>query len=282
MILSNSVGRGSFLGNEFNARPYWNMAISLSPKYTISKEHKLSTMLNIAFNTNLVDNADTTTVTPQETNLSDLSLTLSWGSFVDIKKGLFKLSTYARVYFPTSKVSQFSNRILSTRVSLSASSKPLSWLSVGYQFYPTKYFSKYTNKVLDLSEFDFPVPSRSGGSEDLGSDQIALGSQVSNFSLGHHAWTEFSFLKDFSAGVHFYYTQVFGYDNFEIDELSSKNAVAGRSYADVMVGTIELGYEINKHLSVALGTTVEQSPKTADNQDICFPFWDTTNGAANR
>ncbi|HIA00629.1 MAG TPA: hypothetical protein EYN66_01730 [Myxococcales bacterium] len=205
VTLSNSVGRGSFLGNEFNARPYWNMAISLSPKYTISKEHKLTTSLNIGFNTNLVDNADTSTMTPQETNLSDISMSLSWGSFVDIKKGLFKLSTYARVYFPTSKVSQFSNRILATRVSLSATSKPLSWLSVGYQFSPTKFFSKYTNKVLDLSEFDFPVPSRAGGAEALGSEQLALGSQVSSFSLSHHTWTSFSFLKKFNAGVYFYY-----------------------------------------------------------------------------
>lgn len=282
LVLSNALGRGSFLGNEFNARPYWNMSLSLSPSYTISKEHKVKASFNIGINKNLVDNADTLTATAKETNLTDISLTVSWGSFVNLKDGLFKLSAYARAYFPTSKISQFMNRMLATRLSLAASSKPVSWMSFGYQFYPTKYFNKYTNQVVDLSDFDLPLPVREGGAEDLGSELLATGGQVYEFALGHHAWTTFSFLSDFNLDIHFYYTQLFGYDDFELDEFSSSNAIAGRSYVDIMTGIIELGYKISDNLSVALGTTVEQTPKTSDNQDIRFPFWDTTNGASNR
>ena len=41
VLLSNSVGRGTFIGDEFNARPSWNMLLSVRPKFTISKKHNL-------------------------------------------------------------------------------------------------------------------------------------------------------------------------------------------------------------------------------------------------
>jgi hypothetical protein len=49
-----------------------------------------------------------------------------------------------------------------------------------------------------------------------------------------------------------------------------------------MAGSLEVGVEVIDELSVAIGTLVQQAPKTADNRKFRFPFWDTTNGADNR
>ena len=159
---------------------------------------------------------------------------------------------------------------------------PLDWMSLTYGFSATKNFNEYTNSVGDVDEFDFPLPSRAGGSEGVSEGLVATGKQITEWSLMHQVGLGFSFLEDFSVDVVWYYYQNFTYQSFELDELSSVNAVGGRGYSDLMVGVIEVGYSVTDYLSLSLGTLVEQTPKTADNQNFRFPFWDTTNGADNR
>ena len=63
---------------------------------------------------------------------------------------------------------------------------------------------------------------------------------------------------------------------------AAEAAQSGRGRTDVMAGSLEVGVEVIDELSVAIGTLVQQAPKTADNRKFRFPFWDTTNGADNR
>ena len=72
------------------------------------------------------------------------------------------------------------------------------------------------------------------------------------------------------------------YQRFPADALSSPYAQESRGLSDSMVGSLEFSVEVLDQLSVGVGTLVEQTPKTLDNERFRFPFWDTTNGAANR
>jgi len=282
VLLSNSVGRGTFIGDEFNARPSWNMLLSVRPKFTISKKHNLIMQLRFDMNQTLVDNADTTAAVPNEFLLYDIRLGLYYNNFVDLKDVGLKLSAWGEFFFPTSKLSQLQTKILGLRLGLKTSYKPLDWMSITFSSYATKNFNRYTNYVLDEDDFSIPLVARAGGAESVESGLVANGLAPSEWFVTNAISVGFTFLEKFNATVGWTMLNAFSYADHPIDELSSPHAVAGRGRADLMYGTIEVGYGITDNVSVSLGSTVEQSPKTADNQSFRFPFWDTTNGAANR
>ena len=68
----------------------------------------------------------------------------------------------------------------------------------------------------------------------------------------------------------------------DADLCASPNATAGVGQSDVMWGGLEVSYAVHEYVDLALGSWTEQAPKTADGEAFRFPFWDTTNGAANR
>ena len=82
--------------------------------------------------------------------------------------------------------------------------------------------------------------------------------------------------------IDFEMLHLFSYQAIPLDQYSSPYAQEGRGQTDLMYGTLEVSWEVMEHLSLALGTVVEQTPLTADNTGPRFPWWDTTNGSANR
>ena len=283
LIYENSVGKGSFVGDgEFNDRPYWSMLLSIRPKFTISKAHKVSVGLRQDIDKVIIDNADSANTRNRQTTVYDTRLSVSWGEFAKIEPAFLKFSTTAELFLPTSRNSQMATKYLGTRLYLTAGFEPLSWLSLSYQFAGTKNFNRSNNYVLDPKDFSIAPISRAGGAEALSDGLVATGVSPTEWSIYNRGILELKFLEKFTFTIDFVYTQAWGYQSFPIDELSSPNAKAGRSYSDLTDGTLELNYDVTDYLGVALGTVTEQLPKTSDNKEFRFPFWDTSNGAANR
>ena len=282
VLLSTSVGKGSFIADEYNARPRMSMGLSVRPKFVISKKHKLRLQARVDVNQTLLDNADSTASTDNQFLLYDTRLAVYWTKFAEVESANLSWSTWGELFFPTSKLSQLQTKYLGVRTGLSTKYKPLKWLTLGHTFHVTKNFNKYNNYVLDQSNFSTPLPARAGGAEAVETGLIAIGTSPSEWSLVNGVSAQFTFLKDFNAAIGWTMMNAFSYFDYPKDDLSSPNAIGGRGRSDVMYGNIEFGYKVTKNISLALGTTVSQSPKTSDNESFRFPFWDTTNGASNR
>jgi len=279
--LSTSVGKGSFIADEYNARPSLSMSLSVRPRFVISKKHKLRLQARVDMAQTLVENADSTASQKNQFLLYDARLALYWNEFAKVESANLSWNTWGELFFPTSKFSQLQTKILGVRAGVSTQYKPLKWLTIGHTFYATKNFNQYNTYVLDQADFSSPIPARAGGAESVDTGLVALGISPSEWSVFNVLSVGTKFLDDFSAGMSWTMLNAFSYFDYPKDDLSSPNAIGGRGRSDVMYGNIEFGYKVTKNISLALGTTVTQSPKTSDNKSFRFPFWDTTNGAGN-
>jgi hypothetical protein len=283
VIYENAVGGGSFTAGAAN-NPYYGMSLSIRPRYTILKEHSLTLSARIDISTTIVEPFESSNTEPHDIRVSDARLTLGYGKFVNVGDGLFTMFTSFGLRFPTSLTSQFSHKILSLAGSISAGVKPTEWLSFGVGIGVLKNFNRFTNVVLDASDFSVPIVTRADGNEEVGEALVATGGGISEWIVNPSASVTFTFLEKFSVDIGFSYAAYFQYatDSQKLDEFSSPNATEGRGIAELMTGTIEIGYQVLPYLGLALGTSTDQSPLSSDNSDFRFPFWDTTNGASNR
>lgn len=282
VIYENSLGRGTFLSDEFNRQPYWNMSFSIRPSYKIDPDLGITARMRLDISQNIVENSSSTNTRPHDVQIGDLWLYVSFTDFLKIEPAFLKFSGYAALFLPTSRVSDLTRKIIGTRLSATMAFEPLNFMKLDYSFTATKNFNRYTNSAVDTTDFDFPALSRAAGPEQVTEGLVATGKQITEWALAHRVGLTFTFLDDFAVELHWYYFQNFTYQGFEVDEFSSPHATGGRGYSDLMWGVIEVSYSVTDYLGVALGTLTEQTPKTSDNQDFRFPFWDTTNGSANR
>ena len=284
VIYSHTLGKGTFSATESSdaAQPYYNMAWSLRPTYTISKENKVKLGVRVDFDVDIVENFASSNTRPHDVQLRDIRLYVTWTDFLKIEPAWLSFSGAATIYAPTSRASQITGKILGTRLSTSMKFKPVDWFQFSYGFGFTKNWNKATTGQFNVDEFDAPPQVRANDAADLGDGNISTGTTNTEWSLNHGLGIAFAIPGGVSLDVAWTYYQYFKYGNKAIDEFSSPNAQAGKEITDLMVGTIEVGYSITDYLSLALGTSVEQLPKTDDNASFRFPFWDTTNGLANR
>ncbi len=276
VIYENSVGKGTFSAGEHTRQPYWNMLLSIRPSFELSKEHKVKAWLRLDVNQNIVENFGSANTRPHDVQFGDLRLYVTWAEMV--KVGDLSVSGAATLYFPTSRASDIANRYFATALSTTARYSPASWFTLTYAFGAYKSFNEFT---MGTTQEDIGNPIRISD-PDPGNGATFTGGQNTEWSLSQNVNLGFSFLEKFSFDISWTFYHRFQYTSFEEDELTSPYAQGGKGYNELMVGTLELGYAPLDWLSLALGSTVEQLPKRADNQSINFPFWDTLNGADNR
>jgi len=295
VIYENSLGRGTFSSTATSdiveSDPdfaLWNMSLSIRPNFTISKINKLKAHLRLDLNTNVIEDSTSTNRVPHDVQLGDVRLYVTWGDFLKIDPAFLSFSGSATLYLPTSLLARnLTNLILSSRLAITTKFAPTDWVSFSYNFGAKKNFNKFENMTVDFGTFvdqnGLPagLPTRAGGAEAVAELTAATGVINTEWVLNHSLSLGFSYAK-FSLGFDWVYYQLFKYGSFDKDANSSPHAVAGTGYNDIMYGYIDLGYSITDNLSIALGTVTEQTPKTSDNQDFRFPFWDTTNGSDNR
>jgi len=299
IIYENAVGMGTFTTTGDSAQPSWNMSYSILPSYVVDKKLKMKVGARFDFDHNVVENYASGNTVPNELQFYDIRLFFQQGSIVSLKtdafgplnketgerSAVFDLGYTLQMFLPTSKASQISNKIMGLGLSVAGTFIPTDFMTLSYGFGVTKNFNQYTQQALDTSNFSAPLPSRAGGVEQLADGLVALGGSNLELSVSHDLSLGFAWpvgLGDMGLTIGWTYFQSFTYANNTKDEFASVNAQAGRGYTDLMRGVFELSWDPIPQFGVALGWLVDQTPKTSDNEDFRFPWWDTTNGADNR
>lgn len=282
MILESSVGRSAFNGTEFDRQTSWNVLVSLQPTWQLDASRELTVGLRFDADMNLVESALSSSTYPHQVRPSDLLLTVDAGKLMGFESARLSLGGSAYVALPTSRYSRFSGKTLGLHGGLAATWTPWSTLEVSYGAGITKSFHRYGSAVLDAGDFTLPPLSRTAGPEQVAEGLTATGEGVDSFVVDHGPSVSFTFVETLTASVALELIHAFRGQSFPDDALTSPYADPGRGQTDIMYGSMELSWQALEPLSLALGTLVEQAPKTADNTGFRFPFWDTTNGADNR
>ena len=273
-----SVGAGTFTPGPA-ARPYVNLLTKVSASYTFEAPG-LVLSGSLSVNVNAVENVDSGGTVPHQVMLSDLKLSLETDGLLAF--GPVEITPELGLSLPTSLNSWHVGKIAGLKLGKTTTWSPLAWLDLDLRASLTKNFNLYTNAVLDADNFDIAPLSRAGGAEDLAEGRVATGGGVTSWFAVWGMGVTFTALEALTFWIDFEMLHLFSYDAIPLDAYSSPYAHEGRGQSDLMYGTIEVAYEVIEGLTLALGTMVEQTPMSDDNSAHRFPWWDTTNGSANR
>jgi|GEM_PF-1774432 len=291
ILLSNMVGTGTFLEGPAQ-RPYYNMLVALRPHVLLNEEFSILARAYVGFNINVVENADSLNTYAHQPQMEDVRLGVSLGPYQAAKfdtwpssssPASLSVTTWFDFVFPSSLQSQLATQLVGLRLGGMVSFNPFDWLEIGYSLGVTKNFNSYPNTVIDERDFDTPPRARAGDPAGIDTFLIATGNGATEWGVSNTAYLSFYFLERLTLYFGFSMTHAFTYlRDIPKDGLSSPYAEANRGQTDLMQGIIELSVVVHKHLSVALGTLTLQAPYAPDNTTLRSPFWDATNGSANR
>ncbi|MEZ4267624.1 MAG: hypothetical protein R3F39_14695 [Myxococcota bacterium] len=281
-VLETSVGRGTFIRDDVVRRPLATLYVSVRPEARFGPRRSVAVGLGFDFDVNLVENADSESTRPRQVRAGDLELFARYDRLAHWERGHLTFGAGASITTPTSLLSRFQTKLFGLGLSTATSWEPLDWLGVSWAFSVTKNFNRYRTAVLRAGAFDIAPPTRAGGAEVVAEGRVATDLGVTSWLVGNALSLDFSFLERFSASVGWELVHAFSYNRYPKDDLAAPAAQGGRGRSDVMAGSVEVGVDIIEHLSVAVGTLVQQAPKSLDNRRFRFPFWDTSNGADNR
>lgn len=281
-VFETSVGRGTFIRDEAVRRPLATLYVSARPEARFGPRRALAIGLGFDFDVNLAENADSESTRPHQVRAGDLEIFARYDDLAHWKRGHLRFGAGLTITTPTSLLSRFQTKLFGLGLSTATRWEPLEWLDVSWSLSLTKNFNRYRTAVLRDGAFDIAPPSRAGGAEVVAEGRTATDLGVTSFLVGNAISLDFSFLKRFSASIGWELVHAFSYNRYPKDALAADAADAGRGRSDVMAASLELGVDLIEHLSVAVGTLVQQAPKSLDNKRFRFPFWDTSNGADNR
>ena len=275
-----SIGAGTFTPGPA-ARPYVNLLTKVRGSYRFD-DIGLELGLSFAVNVNAVENADSGNTVPHQVKPGDLRLTVDMDDLLTWETiGLEVLPSVA-LTLPTSLESIHVGKLFGITAGVSVAIEPLAWLYADVRTSFTKNVNLTTHAVLDADNFDLAPLSRAGGAEAIAEGRVATAGGLTSWYAVWGAGVTFTPVDNFTILIDFEMLHLFSYDAIPLDAYSSPYAHEGRGQSDLMYGTIEFAYEVIDGLGLALGTVVEQEPLSADNKSPRFPWWDTTNGSANR
>ncbi len=278
VIYENAVGIGTFVTGAGH-RPQWGWSLSFRPRWSPDKHHTVSARFDIF--QDFVEHADTVSTEKQRLWNSDTWLFYSYKDLYTIPVVDISINPGISLAFPTSPQSRFHNLIIGVRPTVSFTAAPLEWLNLTYYTRLTKNFNRYTSPVAD--EDDRVAIARSGGTEAIGGGEVALGGRSNEYSWLNRGIVAFTLPLDLTFTVDYIFYKFWTYSaDIESDEYSSEHATSGRGTSDVSVGALDLTWATPiKGVELALGVLTEQTPKTADNDGLRFPFFDFTSPANN-
>ena len=275
-----SIGAGTFTPGPAK-RPHVNLYTKLTLSYAF-ESIGLEVLGKLSANVNAVENADSSNTVPHQVRLGDLALVARTSGLLTWDPIGLSISPQLALTFPTSLESQYASKVIGCQLGISVAIEPLSWLAFDARASITKNANLYTTAVLDAAQFDRPPLTRAGGTEAVANGRVAVGGGVTSWNSAYGIETLFTIVEGVTVLIDVEMLHLFSYQAISLDAYSSPYAHQGRGQSDYMYGTMEIGWEIIDEFALALGTIVEQTPLTSDNTAPRFPFWDTTNGSANR
>ncbi|MBN2694491.1 hypothetical protein JXR93_07500 [bacterium] len=275
LVLDSVLGQGTFVSDEYAKNSLFAQSLSFAPSYKWE---------NISFSASLGLSMEyTKSDTATENNqifLSDLILGVS-SPLLDLKDYDASLAGSVKVSLPTSLASQRQSLYFSASAGVSAS-KNFGPVSLSYTLSGKKNFHQYQTPVLydeDLKDFD--TYYRKDGNELLDAHVVSTGENLVSFGFTNGLNVGYSITDKLTASIGFSYSVAFVYQVYEEDEYTSQYAKSGRSYRDLIVGTVDLSYQINTMFALSTGILTEQYPKTADTEGYRFPWYNFSTPADN-
>ena len=216
-----------------------------------------------------------------EGRFQDMGLSLSHASIFRESWSGINLSGGLSGVIPTSASSQFTGLYtsLSASATLSRGIGPVS-LSLTNSF--SKNFHRYTSIVADLDRYPIDALARADSPERITETRIALDTGLlTSHSLSHSLSANYRVWSTLSLGLSFGLNHSWTYDNGTItreDEFTNPNARVGRGFRQGMSGGLSASYGFLDYYGVSFSLSTNQSPLTADNRRVRFPFWDFQSG----
>lgn len=212
----------------------------------------------------------------------DIGLSASHGSVATIPGADINVSVNGSLSLPTSVYSRQSRLYTSARVGAGLS-RSFGGFSASYGFGVSKNFHRYTTVVQRLDNAaEADRYAREGGNERLAGDLVALETGIlPEWGISHSIGLSYRFDFGLSTSLSWAFSDSWSYADDTItdeDEFTAPDAESGRGHGQSMSGSLGVSYAFLDHYSVSANMTTGGPPKTADNERVRFPFFDTQSG----
>jgi hypothetical protein len=281
--ISLGMSSGFALGTVFRDNYTTTDSVSLGLSLSVSRsfwDDRLSGSVSASYSKNLTP----TGINRQyEGRFGDIGLGLGYGNIYTIPVAGIGIGASLGASLPVSEISRFEGLITALDAGVSLS-RGFGLFSLSYSLGVGKNFHRYTSQTVNIDRRnDLDLFYRTGGAEEVAENRVALDTgvlpewSVSNSLSFRVRWFE----TGLSSSIGWSFSDSFTYavDGItERDEFTAENAVPGRGHSQSMGGSIGLSYSFLQYFGASMTLRTGGPPKTADNQRIRFPFWDTQSG----
>ena len=270
VIFDNSFGAGALVSNQYARNVAWVSTLSLRPTLTLWSKLRLTLRTDVS--KNLASSYQDSDTYIRQTQVSDISLIASLPQIFHEEVTGITLGASLSAYAPISMQSREANLVTALRPGLNLS---WSWagLRLGYGLFYKQYFHTTTNRTQNVAALPNSLLFRSGGAEDLGDGEIAIGSRNTQSAVYNSMNASYTFLDKWSTSVSLMVVSAFKYTQALSDQYSSPYASA-TGQSDMTSGGLDLSYQATEHLAFSIGVSSLQPLRSADNKSLRFPFYD--------
>jgi hypothetical protein len=289
LSISTSVGLGSFVAGD---QQQIGVATGFSPSISYKLDGGVSLKTGIGATWYQINDYNTAFANHRFL-FSDMYLQAGHGSVFTDKELGFTVGASFRVGLPTSLSAQLQNRVLSIRPGLNMnwSFGPVS-LSSAVMF--SKSFNTNADRSINCETYTDPEQCRQGRDADPTASADALGNQdggpgagggfesevrggevflpsggLTSFYVGYNVGLGWEIVEGLNLSFTTAIYHIFGYKALPKDEYSSQHAKAGRSQTDRLLTSIDLSYQVHKHIGLSLGLATDTvRPFGADGTDL--------------
>lgn len=287
--LSSGIGQGTFASvsndTEFadevdpgdNAYDRWNLALSLSPSYTIAD--LISVSASIAWTQQMLAGGGINE--PNELRFQDVGLGIDWAGHSFKSTGI-NVSAGLGFALPTSDTSQTSSLYVGTSLGGNISYKLFDKVNLSYSLGISKDFHEFTSPIIDEEEVGAEnLIWRAGGSERVGDGIIAIDGVNTEWAVSNSISASMPVWDKLRLSASYSFSTFWTYDVLQKDEFSFEEAEEGRGVGQGVSTSVSLSYPFLDYFSASAGIRTSVQPKTADNRSFNFPFWNMDGAASN-
>ncbi len=268
VVYENSVGIGSFVPDSEQRRPAWDMLWSLRARLHLFWR-KVTVQARIDLFQPVVANADATTTRNKQFTISDTILSIMAPSFYTEPVTKIRFGAWTDLLFPSSLQSRHAGLKTGWRLGAIVA-RAFGPVDVMYRFRFTKNFHGQASPKLRyryLPGFDnYPAE---GVNTDFGF--------LNQLSVIYSFLDDFYALADFAIINNFHYDATGDISCADVGlaagcDLSSPYARDERGRVDMSALSFEVGYRPWRHITLALGVSTAQPPRTSDNTGFRWPL----------
>lgn len=268
--LISYVGSGTFVSNPYSDDPLFSQALSLHPRFALSRELSAAAGFTLECEFTEPNNPNARRCAPGDLSLSLSAADLVRDPWLDGQvRGTFS------ILLPTSQESRWNHTVVNLRAGAGYGATFFDdHLSAGLSFGVQKYLHTQKTRGPLGSEpggGDFPnFLVRRSATED-GSTGSG-GRYNDNWAFISSANVGWKFTDELSAAVSFGLYNYLRYSAPDDIFADDSRPLAGRT--DVTTGSLEVSWTPLAHFAVDLGVTSAQPALTADGKSLRFPFYD--------